>query len=41
LLCIGVLGEYVGRIYRETKGRPLYVVSEVIEAGDADGQEPA
>jgi dolichol-phosphate mannosyltransferase len=32
LLCIGVLGEYIGRIYRETKGRPLYVVSEVLEA---------
>ena len=30
LLCIGVLGEYVGRVYRETKGRPLYVVNEVI-----------
>ena len=26
LLCLGVLGEYLGRIYRETKGRPLYVV---------------
>jgi dolichol-phosphate mannosyltransferase len=30
LLCIGVLGEYVARVYRETKGRPLYVVNEVI-----------
>lgn len=29
LLCIGVLGEYIGRIYRESKGRPLYVVNEV------------
>ena len=28
LLSIGVLGEYVGRIYRETKRRPLYVVAE-------------
>jgi polyisoprenyl-phosphate glycosyltransferase len=28
LLCIGLLGEYVGRIYRESKGRPLYVVDE-------------
>jgi dolichol-phosphate mannosyltransferase len=41
LLCIGVLGEYVGRIYRETKGRPLYVVSEVIEPEPADPPEPA
>jgi glycosyltransferase involved in cell wall biosynthesis len=28
LLCIGLLGEYVGRTYRESKGRPLYVISE-------------
>jgi len=28
LLSIGLLGEYVGRIYRETKQRPLYVVAE-------------
>jgi dolichol-phosphate mannosyltransferase len=36
LLCIGVLGEYVGRVYRETKGRPLYVVNDVI-GHDGDG----
>jgi dolichol-phosphate mannosyltransferase len=28
LLSIGLLGEYVGRIYSETKQRPLYVVAE-------------
>jgi dolichol-phosphate mannosyltransferase len=30
LICIGILGEYIGRIYTEAKGRPLYLVSESI-----------
>lgn len=27
MLSIGILGEYVGRIFEEVKGRPLYVIS--------------
>lgn len=30
LVSIGILGEYIGRIYEEVKGRPLYVLSEVV-----------
>lgn len=34
LMSLGVLGEYVGRIYEETKRRPLYVVREYIGLDD-------
>jgi dolichol-phosphate mannosyltransferase len=29
LITVGILGEYIGRIYEEVKGRPLYTVNEV------------
>ncbi|MBI9050085.1 MAG: glycosyltransferase family 2 protein [Anaerolineaceae bacterium] len=28
LISLGVLGEYIGRIYDEAKGRPLYIINE-------------
>ena len=30
LVSIGILGQYVGRIYEEVKGRPLYTLAEVV-----------
>lgn len=31
LLCLGVVGEYVGKIYLETKGRPRYIIEEFLD----------
>ena len=30
MIAFGVLGEYVGRLYQEVKGRPIYLVREKI-----------
>ena len=29
LFCLGLVGEYIGRIYIESKRRPLFVIKEV------------
>jgi dolichol-phosphate mannosyltransferase len=37
LICLGIIGEYLGRIYDEVKHRPLYVVNEAVGFGE-DGR---
>jgi glycosyltransferase involved in cell wall biosynthesis len=44
LTAIGILGEYIGRIFNETKHRPLYFVNDYLpprsdEAGKENGQK--
>lgn len=34
LLSLGVIGEYIGKIYLETKERPRYIIEQVIEKDD-------
>ncbi|MBQ8184812.1 MAG: glycosyltransferase family 2 protein [Lachnospiraceae bacterium] len=31
LLAIGIVGEYIGKIYMETKARPKYIIEEILE----------
>ena len=41
LLSIGILGEYIGRIFNEVKQRPLYVVAEDVQAEQFDSASSA
>jgi hypothetical protein len=45
LISLGVLGEYLGRMYEEVKGRPLFLVAEELGIGRspeaADAADPA
>jgi hypothetical protein len=31
LLVLGIYGEYLGRIYEESKSRPLYILDSILE----------
>ena len=31
LFCIGIIGEYVGRTFEQSKERPIYIAKEILE----------
>jgi len=35
LICIGILGEYIGRVFNEVKPRPMYVIEEDLHSDSA------
>ena len=39
LMVLGVMGEYLGRVFNETKQRPLYFATEILPS-DAEGARP-
>jgi len=34
LFCIGIIGEYVGRTFEQSKDRPIYIAKEILTYGD-------
>ena len=39
LLSVGIIGEYIGRIYNETKARPAWVVARYRNLSDRESSE--
>jgi polyisoprenyl-phosphate glycosyltransferase len=38
LICLGFIGQYLGRMYEEVKGRPLFLIADDTRGGDRQGE---
>lgn len=41
LITVGIIGEYLGRVYDEVKGRPLYIVRKQVNVAESDATKSA
>jgi dolichol-phosphate mannosyltransferase len=41
LFVLGIIGEYLGRLYEQSKGRPLYIVEQIVRGGGAVPMAPS
>ncbi|NBB19302.1 glycosyltransferase [Runella sp. CRIBMP] len=39
MIAIGLIGEYVGKIYEEVKGRPRYIIEKVVEVSEVRSEK--
>ena len=39
LLAIGIIGEYIGKVYLETKGRPRFAIQQILDDSDWSKEE--
>jgi glycosyltransferase involved in cell wall biosynthesis len=34
MICLGIIGEYIGKIYQEVKSRPRFIIEKMINNGN-------